>query len=110
LQDLEVENCAYTVGNGLHKFFFLLQEGRVRAGFRVFGLAAWPSVLPPGVVLFWDWLLVQSSSPADVSPVLVGRFHFAVGHSLGCVVFRRRASLVTCSASSRALSSSFASL
>jgi len=29
--------------------------------FRVFGLAARPWVLPPRVVLFWDWLLVQSS-------------------------------------------------
>jgi hypothetical protein len=34
-----------------------------------------------------DWLLVQSSSLTDVSPVLVKRSHFAVGRFLGCVVF-----------------------
>jgi hypothetical protein len=34
-----------------------------------------------------DWLLVQSSSLTDVSPLLVKRSHFAVGRFLGCVVF-----------------------
>lgn len=38
----------------------------------------------------WDWLLVQSLAPAEVSPVLVRRSHFAVGPCLGCVVFPRR--------------------
>jgi hypothetical protein len=35
-----------------------------------------------------DWLLVQSSSLAGVSPLLVKRSHFAVGRFLGCVVFQ----------------------
>jgi hypothetical protein len=78
--------------------------------FRVFGLATRPWVLPLRVVLLWDWLLVQSSWPADVSPVLVRRFHFAVGRFLGCVAFPPTGFAGHCSASSRALSSSFASL
>jgi hypothetical protein len=36
-------------------------------------------------------LLVQSFRPVEVSPLLVLRSHFAVGHFLGCVVFLRRA-------------------
>ncbi len=42
---------------------------------------------PPPAVLFWIWLLVQSFPPRQVSPALVGRFHFAVGRFLGCVAF-----------------------
>jgi len=38
-------------------------------------------------VLFWNWLLVQSACPAEVSPVSVKRSHFAVGLFLGFVVF-----------------------
>ena len=58
-----------------------------------------------------DWLLVQSSSLAGVSPLLVKRSHFAVGRFLGCVVFQnRRASLVTFQFPDRALSSSCASV
>jgi len=40
-------------------------------------------------VLFWDWLLVQSSGSILVSPLLVVRSHLAVGPFLGLVVFRR---------------------
>jgi hypothetical protein len=57
-----------------------------------------------------DWLLVQSSRPAEVLPLLVRHSHFAAGLFLGCVVFLQRASAGHCSASSRTLSSSFASL
>jgi hypothetical protein len=42
-----------------------------------------------------------------VSPVWVERSRFAVGHFLGCAVFPQRGWLVTYSASSPALSSSF---
>jgi len=35
-----------------------------------------------------DWLLVQSSSLAIVSPLWVERSHFAVGRFLSCVVFQ----------------------
>lgn len=42
---------------------------------------------PPPAVLFWNWLLVQSFPPRQVSPAWVGRFHFAVGRFLGCVAF-----------------------
>jgi hypothetical protein len=38
----------------------------------------------------WNWLLVQSFRPADVTPLLVKRFHPAVGRSLGFVAFRPR--------------------
>jgi allantoicase len=56
--------------------------------FRVFGLADQYRVLPSRALSSWDWLLVQSSCPADVAPVLVRRFHFAVGRFPGCVAFR----------------------
>jgi hypothetical protein len=35
--------------------------------FRVFGIAARPRSLPPEVVLFWNWLSVQSVWPTKVS-------------------------------------------
>jgi hypothetical protein len=54
-------------------------------------------------------LLVQSFKPVEVSPLLVLRSHFAVGHFLGCVVFLRRVALNTLS-SQCVLSSSFAFL
>jgi len=57
------------------------------APFRVFGIAARPLASPPPAVLFWNWLLVQSFPPKQVSPAWVGRFHYAVGHILGCVAF-----------------------
>jgi hypothetical protein len=53
--------------------------------------------------------LVQSSWPVEVPRLLVLQSHFAVGHSLGCVVFLRRAALTTLS-DQCALSSSFAFL
>jgi hypothetical protein len=43
------------------------------------------------VLLFSDWLLVQSLRPAEVSPVLLRRSRFAVGRFLGCAVFPQRA-------------------
>jgi hypothetical protein len=46
-------------------------------------------------ILSRNWLLVQSSSPAEVSPVLVERSRFAVGHFLGCVVFPWRMPPIT---------------
>jgi len=49
--------------------------------FRVFGIAARPQPLPPEVVLFWNWSLVQSMTPAEVSPLLVLRSRFAVSTS-----------------------------
>jgi len=49
--------------------------------FRVFGIAARPQTLPPGIVLFWNWLLVQSMTPATVSPLLVLRSRSAVSTS-----------------------------
>jgi hypothetical protein len=58
-------------------------------GFSV-SLLAGPAFLPSGV-LSWDQPLVQSSSRAAVSPLLVRRPRFAVGRSLGCAVFPRRA-------------------
>lgn len=54
-------------------------------------------------------LLVQSFEPAEVPRLLVPRSHFAVGHSLGFVVFLRRTTLATLSGQ-RILSSSFAFL
>jgi hypothetical protein len=42
-----------------------------------------------------DWLLVQSCWPLAVPPLWVKRFHYAVGHFLGCVVFPQQTSLVT---------------
>jgi hypothetical protein len=47
------------------------------------------------VFLFWNWLLVQSLSPAAVTPLSVLRSHFAVGLFLGSVVFPQRTSLAT---------------
>jgi hypothetical protein len=47
----------------------------------------------------WDWLLVQSSSPVEVSPTLVRRFHFAVGRFPGFVAFPQRVSPGHCSVS-----------
>jgi hypothetical protein len=61
------------------------------APFRVFGIAARPQPLPPEVVLFWNWLLVQSMPPATVSPLLVLRSRFAVSTCPGCAVFLLRA-------------------
>ena len=56
-----------------------------------------------------NWLLVQSSKPAEVPHLLVLRSHFAVGRFLGYVVFHRRAALTTLS-DQNTLSSSFAFL
>jgi hypothetical protein len=42
-----------------------------------------------------DWLLAQSRWLPTVSSALVGRSHFAVSRSLGCVVFPHEAPLVT---------------
>jgi hypothetical protein len=56
-----------------------------------------------------NWLLVQSSEPCEVPRLLVSRSHFAVGRFLGCVVFLRRAALITLS-DQCTLSSSFAFL
>jgi hypothetical protein len=56
--------------------------------FRVFGIAARPLPLPAEVVLFWNWLLVQSLTPAEVSPLLLLRSRFAVSTCTGCAVFR----------------------
>jgi len=61
------------------------------APFRVFGIAARPQTLPAEVVLFWNWLLVQSMTPAGVSPLLVLRSRFAVSPYPGCAVFLSRA-------------------
>jgi len=60
------------------------------APFRVFGIAARPQPLPPEVVLFWNWLPVQSVPPATVSPLLLERPRFAVSACLGCAVFLLR--------------------
>jgi hypothetical protein len=49
--------------------------------FRVFSIAARPPPLPAEVVLFWNWSLVQSMTPAEVSPLLVLRSRFAVSAS-----------------------------
>jgi hypothetical protein len=46
-------------------------------------------------VLFWGWLLVQSSSPIPVWPLLLRPSHFAVGRFPGSVVFPKPASLIT---------------
>jgi len=56
--------------------------------FRVFGIAARPPPLPAGIVLFWNWLLVQSMTPTEVSPLLLLRSRFAVSTCPGCAVFR----------------------
>jgi hypothetical protein len=61
------------------------------APFRVFSIAARPQSLPPEVVLFWNWLPVQSMPPAIVSPLLVLRSRFAVSPCPGCAVFLLRA-------------------
>ncbi len=63
--------------------------------FRVFGIAARPLASPPPAVLFWNWLLVQSFPPKQVSLASVKRFHFAVGLSLGSVAFPESAPPVT---------------
>jgi hypothetical protein len=76
--------------------------------FRVFGWAARPERNRIGASSR-NWLLVQSSWPVEVPRLLVLQSHFAVGHSLGCVVFLRRAALTTLS-DQCALSSSFAFL
>jgi hypothetical protein len=55
--------------------------------FRVFGLAVGSRTLRSRVMLLWSQLLVQSAWPAEVSSLLVGPSHFAVGRFLGCVVF-----------------------
>ena len=55
--------------------------------FRVFSLVGRTTTLPPLPVLFSDWRLVQSLTPATVTPVLVRRSHFVVGLSLDLVVF-----------------------
>ena len=77
-----------------------LTSGGVKVGvpflsFRVFGFAAGPLALPPRVVLFGNWLLVQSFCSAEVAPLWVRRSRFAVGRFLGCVVFLQRTSPVT---------------
>jgi len=59
--------------------------------FRVFGIAARPSLLPPKTVLFWNRVPVQSFTPAKVLPLLVGQSRFAVGRCPGCAVFLSRA-------------------
>jgi hypothetical protein len=64
--------------------------------FRVFGIAARPQPSPPEVVLFWNWSLVQSMTPAEVSLLLVLRSRFAVSTCLGCAVFLPRAAADDC--------------
>jgi len=79
--------------------------------FRVFDIAARPQPLPSEVVLLWNWLLVQSMTPAEVSPLLVLRSRFAVSTCLGCAVFHsagcRRRLFGLPAASSRRASPSF---
>jgi len=50
-----------------------------------------------------NWLLVQSSKPEAVSPLLVWRAHFAVGRFPGCVGFPHQAALTTVQQSVRTL-------
>jgi len=64
--------------------------------FRVFGIAARSLPLPARIVLFWNQALVQSVAPAEVSPLLVLRSHFAVSTCPGCVVFLLRAAADDC--------------
>jgi hypothetical protein len=64
--------------------------------FRVFGIAARPWPLPARVVLFWNWVFVQSVAPAEVSPLLVLRSRFAVSTCPGCTVFLLRAAADDC--------------
>jgi len=79
--------------------------------FRVFGIAARPQPLLTETVLFWNWPLVQSIAPAEVSPLLLLRSRFAVSalprlcglSSSGC---RRRLFRLS-AASSRRASPSF---
>jgi len=66
------------------------------APFRVFGIAARPSALPPWIVLFWNQAFVQSVEPAEVSPILVLRSRFAVSTYLGCAVFLQRTAAGDC--------------
>jgi len=61
------------------------------APFRVFSIAARPQSLPPEVVLFWNWLPVQSIAPATVSLLMVPRSRFAVSTCPGSAVFLLRA-------------------
>jgi len=58
--------------------------------FRVFGIAARLSASPRQVVLFWNQWPVQSTSPTEVSPLLLLRSRFAVSTCLGCAVFLQR--------------------
>jgi hypothetical protein len=58
------------------------------APFRVFSIAARPPPSPAEIVLFWNWPLVQSMTPAEVSPLLLLRSRFAVSTCPGCAVFR----------------------
>jgi hypothetical protein len=64
------------------------REGMPAAPFRVFGMAARPWPLPARVVLFWNWLPVQSVGPDAVSPLLLLRSRCAVGTRPGCAVFQ----------------------
>jgi hypothetical protein len=60
--------------------------------FRVFGCAAQPPASPPGAVLLWNWLLVQSLTAELVSPSWVRRSRCAVRRFVGCAVFPSSAS------------------
>jgi hypothetical protein len=75
--------------------------------FRVFGVAARPSVSPPQAVLLWNWLLVQSSSLTEVLPLLVKQSRFFVGSLPRTCGLPSASYAGHYSASSRALSSSF---
>jgi hypothetical protein len=77
--------------------------------FRVFGYVAHRHGRYRRTASSRNSLLVQSSEPCEVSALLVLRSHFAVGRSLGCVVFPRKAALGTFS-DQCTLSSSFAFL
>jgi hypothetical protein len=62
--------------------------------FGAFGLVCPPGCFHAGLYSS-DWLLAQSRWLPTVSSALVGRSHFAVSRSLGCVVFPHEAPLVT---------------
>jgi hypothetical protein len=63
--------------------------------FRVFGLARQPQVLPRRVTLFRIGYSLRVIGRLQYRPHGFGRSHFAVGHSLGCVVFLQTARLAT---------------
>jgi hypothetical protein len=63
--------------------------------FRVFGRVARRGTLPPHTTSARNSLLVQSSWPCEVPPLLVRQSHHAVGRFLGCVVFLRGAASIS---------------